>query len=72
MEHVYKKTGLGLAISQAIEDLKLEHDRRNIEAMMISTFEKKMHAFIQCHKPHAIPSVLVRGEYLVENEYPLG
>ena len=69
MDNVIKKTNLGIAVQEAISQLKLDREKNKIMGCLQRCFQDKYKEFqqgINCQ------SVNFKGEYICDNEFPIG
>ena len=71
MEHLIEKTGLSLAIAQALKDLDLERDQKNVQALLLDVFNQKFDTFKRNHEKKYHVSHF-QSHYVFENEFPVG
>lgn len=71
MESIIKKTGLGIAVLSAIAEEGLQADENSLMAIFYEVFNQKFEEFKKIHN-HNFSSISVKGNYLIDNEFPIG
>jgi hypothetical protein len=71
MESLIKKTGLGIAVQSAITQEGLQAEESTLMTIFYEVFNQKFEEFKKIHN-HNFPSITVKGNYLIDNEFPIG
>lgn len=71
MDSIIRKTGLGIAVLSAISQEGLSAHEPALMAMFQEVFVQKFEEFKKNHNAN-FPSITVKGNYLIDNEFPIG
>ena len=69
MENIIRKTNLGIAVQEAITEMGLERERKNIMGYLQRSFEEKYDEFKRAVGLH---NGNLKGFYVADNEFPIG
>jgi hypothetical protein len=71
MDSIIRKTGLGIAVQSAISQEGLSDHESTLMALFQEVFVQKFEEFKKNHSTN-FASITVKGNYLIDNEFPIG